>query len=525
LPAKVFLPIAGIPLVVLAAKRAANTGRKVIVAIPKYYEDDGLFELLKSSGVTCFRGAKANVLQRFVDALIGYADDTLVFRLTADNVFPDGSLLDEIEEEYLRGGYDYLVCNERMSGLPYGVSVELMRARHLRTAARLCTSDYEREHVTPYIRKTYGEIYFRKYHKLNRGNLRCTVDRLDDYLLVQEVFKGVDNPIFYPTLRLIERLTDLDCNKKGANFLRKMVIGTAQLGSDYGLVNHSGQPSEPLARSILLTAADNGVRFFDTARAYGESEAIIGRSLSPNWKDRVTVITKLSPLSDLPADFSSSAVRAHVDASVFQSCVWLGLQALDVLLLHRASQIKDHGGAIWNRLLELRELKKIKRLGVSVQTPQELIEVIAVEGVSFIQLPFNVLDWRWEGCIDLIRREKSIKNITIHARSALLQGLLLARDAYDWNRANEKNPGPVMSWLQREAIRNRCASITEFCLTYVRSQDWVDGVVVGVETLSQLEQNIQTFSTDIFSSEVIRSIATRRLKVSEEVLNPAMWRH
>ena len=94
LPGKVLLPIKGIPLAVLAAKRAANTGRNVIIATSLESSDDGLAALIQSNGLRCFRGSLKNTLDRFVSALSVYDDQDIVFRLTADNVFPDGALLD-----------------------------------------------------------------------------------------------------------------------------------------------------------------------------------------------------------------------------------------------------------------------------------------------------------------------------------------------------------------------------------------------------------------------------------------------
>src|SRR5467141_1165207 len=88
LPGKVLLPIKGIPLAVLAAKRAANTGRNVLIATSVEPSDDGLAALIQSHGLSCFRGSLESPLDRVVNALFAYQDQTVVFRLTADNVFP-----------------------------------------------------------------------------------------------------------------------------------------------------------------------------------------------------------------------------------------------------------------------------------------------------------------------------------------------------------------------------------------------------------------------------------------------------
>ncbi len=94
LPGKSLLPLNGIPLAVLAARRAANKGCDIIVATSSAKSDDAFAALLKRNGLACYRGDLENVLERVVGALEPYEDDTLVFCLTADNMFPDrGSCL------------------------------------------------------------------------------------------------------------------------------------------------------------------------------------------------------------------------------------------------------------------------------------------------------------------------------------------------------------------------------------------------------------------------------------------------
>ena len=70
----------------------------------------------------------------------------------------------------------------------------------------------------------------------------------------------------------------------GAAKTPALILGTAQLGMAYGAANRRGMLSDFQARELLESAWDAGIRWFDTARAYGESERRLGeffRSLSP----------------------------------------------------------------------------------------------------------------------------------------------------------------------------------------------------------------------------------------------------
>ena len=123
LPGKVLMPIKSIPIVVLASKRASNTGRKLLVVTSNEKTDDVLCSELEKYKVDYYRGSLDNVLDRFVSAMKDLSDKTIVFRLTADNIFPDGDLLDKLEKEFINLKLKYLACNGYESGLPYGVSV------------------------------------------------------------------------------------------------------------------------------------------------------------------------------------------------------------------------------------------------------------------------------------------------------------------------------------------------------------------------------------------------------------------
>jgi len=524
LPCKVLLPINKTPIAVLAAQRAANTGRDVIVATSNESTDDSLSEILKTYGIPYHRGSLNNTLERVVLALDDYSDETLVFRLTADNIFPDGKLLDEIEKDFKERELEYLCCNGMNSGLPYGMSAELTKLGHLREALQNTTSPYDLEHVTPYIRRKFGDKYFEKYKSLNKGLYRCTVDCLDDYLNVQKVFSGVLNSVEIGSIELINLLINTRYQPSSFLSVDKLVLGAAQLGLNYGITNSSGKPDKGIAEQLLKTAISNGVMYLDTARAYGNSEEILGDVLSTGWQGRAKIITKLSPLNDCPKNSTPEIVNAFVDASFFQSCSNLRVSKLDVLMLHRASQVFDFKGAVWKRLLKYKADESVEFLGVSVQSPEELETVLNIKDVSFIQMPFNILDWRWNDIIPKIIKEKKDRQLVIHVRSALLQGLLLTDTKKHWYKANVEEPENIINWLQNQTSSNHKQVIAEYCLNYVKSLEWVDGVVVGMETVEQLNENIKIFSTTALSHTTQNASTESPPFVSIKTLDPSCWR-
>ena len=134
LPGKVLLPINGVPMAILVAQRAANTGRDVLIATSTDPSDDLLCSCAADYRIPTFRGPLENVLGRFAIIVADLADDAPVVRLTADNPVPDGALIDEVVGHFLSEGLNYIRTNGEGSGLPHGVSLEVTRAGLLKQA-------------------------------------------------------------------------------------------------------------------------------------------------------------------------------------------------------------------------------------------------------------------------------------------------------------------------------------------------------------------------------------------------------
>lgn len=517
LPGKVLLPIGGFPLAILAAKRASNTGLDVIVATSDKVTDDLLASYLELHSIKTYRGDLNDTLKRFSRAIDGYDDDTIVVRLTADNVCPDGNLIDEVIDTFKSENLNYIYCNGDECGLPYGMSLEVTKAKYIREADEIALSASEREHVTPYIYNKLGKRAFKNYSNLKMGKLNCTVDNLTDYLSMAEVFQEIDEPL---NVSFLDICKVLDNNKKVETrlFPVKFVLGTAQLGMNYGVNNSSGKPTVDVANDILLKALENKVPNIDTASVYGDSEKIIGNFISSGWQGRANVITKLFLSDD---ELLSDNLDLIVKNKVYKSLIDTSNNSLDVFLLHRADYLHVQSNIIWNTLLELKCLGVIKVIGVSVQSENELIKALQLDTIEHVQLPFNIMDWRWKKGIELIKNIKKVRKLTIHCRSAFLQGLLLSEDELKWNKAHITDIKEIKQFLSLLTATFN-APLKDILLSYVTQKDWIDGVVVGVETSEQLIENLNSlaFSDGGFDFDKIE----KQIPVLDcRTLDPSKW--
>jgi aryl-alcohol dehydrogenase-like predicted oxidoreductase len=67
-------------------------------------------------------------------------------------------------------------------------------------------------------------------------------------------------------------------------------------------------------------------------------------------------------------------------------------------------------------------------------------------------------------------------------------------------------------------------SLTDLCLAYVRSQRWITSVVVGCETLEQVNENLRLFCLPELTEEQRVEMERSLPRAPENLLNPSQWK-
>lgn len=530
LPAKAMLPLGGVPAAMLVALRARNRGLDVVAAVADGAANDVLAGAMAAHGVPVVRGDEDDVLGRFAAATADLAPEDTVVRLTGDNPVPDGGFVAALLDAFHRHGGAYLGTHSPLDGLPYGLSAEAFTVAELRRTHAAAVSPADREHVTTAMRRRHGPGPLLTAGELgipDLAHLRVTMDTADDYLRLYRLFDGCD-AVAVPWRELVDRLRAMP-DAPAARIPFRVVegqvhgafaLGTVQLGLPYGAANRTGQPSADEGIRIVRAAIERGVTHVDTARAYGDSERVVGEALA-GAGGGATVVTKLGVLGHLPATAAEGAVRDAVDASVLRSCRELRVRRLDVLLLHRWRHRADFGGAVWTRLNELVAEGVIGALGASVGTPAEAEEALAEPGVKLLQLPFNLLDWRWRRA-GIPARLQARPDVVVHARSALLQGILAAGPER-WPRVEGAQAAERVRRLDSLVSRLGRESRTDLCLAYVRAQPWITSTVLGMETLSQLHENVALSLRPPLTGAEVEMVEAEMEGAPQALLDPAAW--
>lgn len=257
----------------------------------------------------------------------------------------------------------------------------------------------------------------------------------------------------------------------------KLALGTVQFGLPYGITNTTGQVAEDEVVRILRRARELGVDVLDTAAAYGQSEAVLGRCGDAARTFRL--YTKTLPAGGAAVD---ACTVQRVVQGVSDSLRNLGVERLDGLLIHHAGDLLGEGGqALYAALHELKEVGLIERLGVSVYSAEEANSATQRFAIDVMQLPLNVLDQSFVSS-GALRRLKE-QGVEIHARSAFLQGVLLAEQLPVFLQ----DLAPGFACFQSICAQAGLSQL-EGSLAFLRQQGAIDQVVVGVLNREQLEE-------------------------------------
>lgn len=259
----------------------------------------------------------------------------------------------------------------------------------------------------------------------------------------------------------------------------KLGVGTVQFGLDYGISTQGGQTTREEVQKILQVALKSGARLIDTAASYGNSEEALGGSLHHNHT--FDIVTKTSAFS---SDFISYGDADQMERTFHHSLKKMKQLSIYGLLIHNADNLLAEGGELlMQKMLELKQLGFVKKIGVSVYTGDQIDRLLKRYTFDLIQIPINVLDQRllMDGQLSRLKHA----GVEVHARSVFLQGLLLM----------EPNNLPsyfdsVRPHLNRyhSYLSKNCITPLQAALNFVIGLNDIDVAICGVNNHNQLEE-------------------------------------
>jgi aryl-alcohol dehydrogenase-like predicted oxidoreductase len=279
-----------------------------------------------------------------------------------------------------------------------------------------------------------------------------------------------------------------------------LVLGTAQLGLDYGVTNSHGRPSDSEAASILELAKRSNIATIDTAAAYGDAESRLGES---GFSSKFDIISKFHSIPGKPFK-----IEPHLKS--------LKLQSISGMLFHNASQIASETGLRnLNELRALRDEGLVSKIGFSAYQIEEIEGALEhFSDPDIIQIPSHALDLR---ALDShILNEMASNRVEIHVRSVFMQGLLLAHPS-SISVGKYSFLFDALQEVQEKAEETQ-QSVMQFLFNQVRNHPNVSSIVIGASTSHELGQIVSAWNSPIVESERIQH------NLDYEDLDPRNWK-
>jgi spore coat polysaccharide biosynthesis protein SpsF len=206
-PGKVLAPLAAYPVVEYCIVRllASRVG-PVVLATTTQPEDAALLALGASLGIETYAGSVHDVLARYAEVARAHPDVRYVVRATGDNPFVDIDAPGRVLKALVHGA-DYAV----EEALPLGAAVEGMRRDVLLQAHREAATPYDREHVTPWIRRADGIVRALPTapDDVRAPDVRLTVDTPTDLAFARRLASGLLAGGVDPRLAPLRAVIDL----------------------------------------------------------------------------------------------------------------------------------------------------------------------------------------------------------------------------------------------------------------------------------------------------------------------------
>lgn len=284
--------------------------------------------------------------------------------------------------------------------------------------------------------------------------------------------------------------------------INKLVLGTVQFGLNYGINNSTGQILETEAHTILDHAYHSGIRVLDTSSAYGNSEIVLGNILKCNDL-KFRIISKYPQSSyDVTTMFNRSLERLHMDK-------------LYGYLIHHFEFYQSYP-YIWDDIQYLKGIGKIQKIGFSLYNVEQL-QYLLEKDIKFdlLQFPFNLFDRQFEPYLKMLKE----RGVEIHTRSVFLQGLFFKQGKMLKGKLAILNSYLIK--LHEYCLLNSI-SLEKLALSFVTSNPYIDGVLIGVDNPEQLCANINALKYEICKQDIdfIHSIKVE----DKNILNPVNWK-
>jgi aryl-alcohol dehydrogenase-like predicted oxidoreductase len=273
----------------------------------------------------------------------------------------------------------------------------------------------------------------------------------------------------------------------------KVILGGAQLESNYGITNRKKKLSYKDTNKILNTAINFNINQIDLSENYNINirKYKVLKKFKINTKISTKIINKLS-YSQLKKIFQNYFLNGY---------------KINILFIHDGDELfSTNGKKLLQYLKKLKKDKLILKIGISIYNFSLIHKLSNANSIDVIQLPYSILDKRSEKYFKKLQK----LNIKIHARSIFLQGCLLKKTK------NNVKLNKIYDLFSKFCKKNKINNLNA-CTSYVLGNSNIDKVVIGVRSNAELTKimHIQAHNQKLYF------VVNNKLK--NYAINPHKW--
>jgi aryl-alcohol dehydrogenase-like predicted oxidoreductase len=283
--------------------------------------------------------------------------------------------------------------------------------------------------------------------------------------------------------------------------MKYQILGKSSLNiSKIGFGCMSLKPDQKDFNQIIDAAIDLGINYFDTADLYdkGMNETLLGKAFKGK-RDKVIIATKAG--NQWRADGSGWDWNPRKDYIL--KCADESLKRLQTDYI---DLFQSHGGTIEDNIDETIEayeilLKqgKIRYYGLSSIRPNVIREFVKRSNIVSVMTQYSLLDRRpEESTLQLLHDN----NIGVLVRGSVASGLLVNKPAKQYLNFNESQVAAAAKAIQSVSSNDRNTAQT--AIQYVLKNPAVTAAVVGIRTMEQLKEAIETIDKEPLTEEEMK---------------------
>src|SRR2546429_2552497 len=315
----------------------------------------------------------------------------------------------------------------------------------------------------------------------------------------------------------------MEKRKLGRSNLEVSAIGLGCMGMSYGY-GPAGDKKKMI--SLMRTAVERGVTFFDTAEAYGANEELVGEALAP-FREQVVIATKFGFRIDPKAERGLAGLDSrpeHIQEVAEASLKRLKTDVIDLFYQHRVDPnvpIEDVAGAVKQLIQE----GKVKHFGLSEAGVQTIRRAHKVQPVTAVQSEYSL--WWREPEAELIPTLEEL-GIGFVPFSPLGKGFLTGKidEKTTFDSSDFRNIVPRFSPEARKAnqavvdllgriAEQKEATPAQIALAWLLAQKpWIVPIP-GTTKVSRLEENLEAVNIKLTADD-LREIDSAASKIKVE---------